>query len=504
MMRRRSFLKTAANAGALAALGDLGFLAQLPRVSADEATLDPQRVRFHPEIDALVRFLEETPRERLLEEVAGRVKAGLSYRDLLAALMLAGVRNIQPRPVGFKFHAVLVVNSAHLASLASPDSDRWLPIFWAIDQFKSSQAADVREGNWTMGPVDEAAVPPSHRARQALIDALEQWDEAAADAAVVGLVRTAGANELFEIFARYGARDFRDIGHKAIYVANSFRCLEVIGWYHAEPVLRSLAYALLDRSRDRENPAKSDFPADRPFRDNLETVKKIREHWTDGKPAPEVTTELLQVVRTGAPADMSEAVVRLLNKGAAPQAIFDGLFISAGELLMQAPGILSLHAMTFTNAAHYAWHRIQSDETRRLLLLQNAAFMPLYRGAPRGDAALRIDTLEPLAPTATGTEAVAEIFAEISTDRLAAARKTLAYLRANPNAQPLADAARRLIFLKGRDSHDYKFSSAVLEDHEHLSPPARDRLLAASVFYFKGAGEKDNDLVKRTRAAFAG
>ena len=81
---------------------------------------------------------------------------------MLAALLLAGVRNVQPRPsVGFKFHAVLVVNSAHLASLGSPDTDRWLPIFWALDHFKSSQAQDVREGNWTMGPVDESAVPPA-------------------------------------------------------------------------------------------------------------------------------------------------------------------------------------------------------------------------------------------------------------------------------------------------------------------------------------------------------
>ena len=103
--------------------------------------------------------LEETPRERLLEEVAARIKRGLSYRELLAALLLAGVRNIQPRPVGFKFHAVLVVNSAHLASLASPDSDRWLPIFWALDYFKDSQSRDVSEGDWTMGPVNESTVP---------------------------------------------------------------------------------------------------------------------------------------------------------------------------------------------------------------------------------------------------------------------------------------------------------------------------------------------------------
>src|SRR4051812_37857048 len=230
MIPRRSFLKTASSTGALALVGNLDFLSKLPRLSAAEVASEPQMVRFRPEIEPLVRLLEDTSRERVLEEVAARIHRGLTYRELLAALLLAGVRSIQPRPVGFKFHAVLVVNSAHLASLASPESDRWLPIFWAIDQFKVSQASNQREGNWTMGPVDEAAVPSSHRARAAFIEALEKWDEAAADAAIAGLVRNAGADELFEIFCRYGARDFREIGHKAIYVSNSFRCLEVIGW----------------------------------------------------------------------------------------------------------------------------------------------------------------------------------------------------------------------------------------------------------------------------------
>src|SRR5438094_206524 len=172
---RRHFLKTAAGTGALLGLGDLGFLSQLRPVSAAEAKLEPDMVRFNPEIEPLVRFLEDTPRERLLEEVAARIKRGLSYRDLLAALLLAGVRNIQPRPVGFKFHAVLVVNSAHLASLGSPDSDRWLPIFWALDHFKSSQAADERAGDWTVGPVRESAVAPTHKAKAAFIDAMENW-----------------------------------------------------------------------------------------------------------------------------------------------------------------------------------------------------------------------------------------------------------------------------------------------------------------------------------------
>ena len=118
---RRDFLKTAATTGASFGMGDLSFLSKLPGVSRAESMLKDKYVRFHPDNEPLVRLLEDTPRERLLEEVAARIKRGLSYRELLAALLLAGVRNIQPRPVGFKFHAVLVVNSAHLASIASPD-----------------------------------------------------------------------------------------------------------------------------------------------------------------------------------------------------------------------------------------------------------------------------------------------------------------------------------------------------------------------------------------------
>lgn len=502
MIHRRSFLKATGGAGAFAALGPLGFLSRLPSVSAAEAALEPRRVQFHPDIEPLVRLLEETPRERVLEEVAARIQKGLSYREVLAALLLAGVRDIQPRPVGFKFHAVLVVNSAHLASLASPDSDRWLPIFWAIDQFKSSQAADVKEGDWTMAPVDEAAVPPSHRARQAFIEAMDAWDESAADAAVVGFARTASADELFEVFCRYGARDFRDIGHKAIYVANSFRTLEVIGWQHAEPVLRSLAYALLERGGARVNPAKEDLPPDRPFRENIGLVKEVRRDWLGGRADIDAGLELLGPIRSGTAHDTSELALKLVNRGIAPRSVFEALFLGAGELLMREPGILSLHAMTFTNAIHYAWHRTHDDETRRLLLLQNAAFLPLFRKEAQSEG-IRLDALEPLAPEAKGEEAIAEIFADVSRDRLTAARKVLGHLKEHPDPAPFAQAARRLIFLKGRNSHDYKFSSAVLEDSERMSPAERARLLAASVFYLKGSGEKDNELVTRAREALA-
>ena len=498
---RRSFLKTTVGASALLGLGDLGFLARLRSVSAAEARLEPDIVRFNPDIEPLVRFLEDTPRERLLEETAARIKRGLSYRDLLAALLLAGVRNIQPRPVGFKFHAVLVVNSAHLASLSSPDSDRWLPIFWALDHFKSSQAQDVKEGDWTMRAVDESKIPAGQKAKQAFIEAVENWDEAAVDVAVSGLARSASAQEIFELFCRYCARDFRELGHKAIYTANSWRTLQCIGWQHAEPVLRSLAYALLDRTGDA-NPSKSDLPADRPGRHNVELNQKIRGDWLDGKPDPAATTEMLQAIRQGSAADTSEKAVDLLNRGAAPQSIWDAFFDGAGELLMREPGIRSIHAVTGTNALHFAWRHCASDATRRYLLLQNAAFLPLYRGNAKEK--VHIDDLQAAPLKSSGPQALEEIFAEINNDRMDAARKLLAWLKENPQPKAFIDAARVLIFLKGRDAHDYKFSSAVLEDYQHVSPAWRDRYLAASVFNLRGSGDSNNDLVKRTRAALRG
>jgi hypothetical protein len=168
---------------------------------------------------------------------------------------------------------------------------------------------------------------------------------------------------------------------------------------------------------------------------------------------------------------------------------------------MRQPGIVSLHAVTSTNALHFAYQTSASDETRKLLLLQNAAFLTLFRGEPADGKAVKIDLFEPRPLKAAGASALEEIFAEVSNDRMTAARKMLAYLKENPHPEKLIDAARQLVFLKGTNSHDYKFSSAVLEDYYHVSPPWRDRYLAASSFNLCGSGGLDNDLVKRTRAA---
>ncbi len=84
-----------------------------------------------------------------------------------------------------------------------------------------------------------------------------------------------------------------------------------------------------------------------------------------------------------------------------------------------------------------------------------------------------------------------------------AAAQILQYLQQGA-AEPLIDEARRLVFLKGTDSHDYKFSSAVLEDYYHLSSSWRDRYLAMAAYHLPGARSQDNQLTGRVQAALGG
>jgi hypothetical protein len=193
---------------------------------------------------------------------------------------------------------------------------------------------------------------------------------------------------------------------------------------------------------------------------------------------------------------MSKKVVDLLKSGCSARSIWDALFPAAGELVMSRPNILSIHAMTTFNALRRIFDTSMVEHTRRLALLQAAAFLPLFRG--KLDKAVHVDEVEP--QTAT----VEDVFAEVSKDRMAASRKVLGYLKEGGDASSLIHEARRLIFLKGRDAHDYKFSAAILEDSASLSPEWRDRLLASSVHYLKGSGAPDNGLLPRIREALKG
>ena len=342
-------------------------------------------------------------------------------------------------------------------------------------------------------------MPEAGDAAAAFVAAMERWNEAAADAAIATLVRTSTPEEIWPLFFRYGGRDYRSIGHKVIDVANSHRVLGIIGWKHAEPVLRSLAYALL--MHENGNPADRDDPADRPWRRNQEVVKAIPGDRQSSKPDREATLSMLYTLRAGSENDACNKVVELLRSGAGPQSIWDALFLGAGELVVRQSGIVALHAVTTTNAFRYCYDAADDEKARCLILLQSAAFLPMFRQSMAGRGNVRDFALDELQPDGSGN--VPDVFGAVNRDSKRAAQKTLAYFRDGGALKPWTEEARRLVVQKGTSVHDYKFAFAAMEDAEKISPEWMGHYLAASTSMLQGAGEAENPLVRRAVEALS-
>lgn len=507
---RRRVLSGISKAGALAALGDAaGFLRFSPLLAAD-AKVTPEIVQFRPEIEPLVRLIENTPREKCFEMMARELRAGRSYREFLAAMFLVGIRNVNPQPPGFKFHCVFVMHAAHQLSLDAPVQERLLPLFWALDYLKLSEQRDINDGDFHLRPV-RGTLPSAENAWKEFRTAMDAWDEERADRAVAALVRTKGAHEVIEGMWRYGARDYRNIGHKAIFAANSWRTLETIGWQHAEPVMRSLVLGMLDFGLEEK--VNGYAFADQCYLANAALAKasapKLPGAWAEESTGEgKATEEILAAVREGKPAEASAAAADSLLKGKvhAP-AVWDAVHLAAGELMMRVPGILGVHTVTSVNALHYAFRVSSDSETRLLMLLQGVGWMSQFAHemASRDDyGSVDITKLDDGEIANTPGEAAEEILSIVSSNRAEAATKAAQYAKTYPDPGAFQRAAQSLIFTKGRDAHDYKYSAAIFEDYGLVAPSWRPQMLATSVYYMRGSDLADSDLMKRAREAVRG
>jgi hypothetical protein len=178
------------------------------------------------------------------------------------------------------------------------------------------------------------------------------------------------------------------------------------------------------------------------------------------------------------------------------------VILCAGELMMRSPGIVAIHATTSANSLHYIYGASGDDTTRRLALLQAVGWQPLYRGRAKPPGGPSIDALEAAKPGTSGDEAVGEVFELVSTNRGQAAGKVLGYLNGGGSTDLVFDAARRLIFHKGKDSHDYKYGAAAWEECVLTSDPKwRGPMIAAALYNLPGSKTPDSPLMIRAREA---
>ncbi|MFN0057397.1 MAG: hypothetical protein ACKVX7_02985 [Planctomycetota bacterium] len=512
---RRDFLRFSASVGFLGGLGSLGALGN---VLAEQGNIGPDRVRLSTDIEPIVRVIEETSREKIFAAAAQLLRSGVDYRQFMAALYLAGIRNVDSRSSGSRFHCVYVINSAHQLALESPAQERFLPLFWALDDFKGAQASRPRP----MLTLD-ACTPSGADAIGRLRAAVHCWDRDAAEIALAGMARTCRAAEIFEELWRLGARDFRPIGHKAIFVTNTWRTLEIIGWQHAEPALRSLGQALAGNGTQFENGLRFE---DQCHRKNDELVQAyaaaLPRDWvepaTSGAAADAATAAaLLAPVRAGnAAIACCEALALLTQSKARAGAIWDVVHLAAAEFMLRNPDLGSVHAVTSVNALHFGFRVARSTETRLFLLLQAVGWMAHF--ALTGGLAAKPnpapdENILNLARSAAGglenfpddpVAAAEYIVNTMATDRSAVARGAFGFATRHANHPALLSAARRLVFTRATDPHGYKYPAAAFEDISVVSPAWQPHMLAASMLYIPAPSVPESGVIQRAKEAVAG
>src|SRR5688572_9174315 len=134
--------------------------------------------------------------------LAWKLRDGVTYRQFMAALFLAGLRSFKPASGG-AMHNVYVIHAAHQFSLDVRPEERLLPLFYALDSFKRSGPV-LQEDR--LQPL-RGSLPAAQKAWDEFHAAMEDWDSERADRAMVALVRSRGASEITEGLWRYGARD---------------------------------------------------------------------------------------------------------------------------------------------------------------------------------------------------------------------------------------------------------------------------------------------------------
>lgn len=458
--------------------------------------------------EELVALLENTSRGQVLERVSDQIRRGLGREHLLAALFYAATRNLlTSQTFGKEQHLLLYMYPVHRAAKHLG----WRPAMWAVDYFKWAQTAILEYQAEPMSDLAASALPAASTAGAEFERAMVEFDGARAEAAIVSLYRAGHRERVIEYLLRYGSKDFRHIGHKVIHVANGLRTLEVVGWEHAEVILRSVARTLALHYDVKGHDADSAWPR------NQQLVERMGPNWRDGKMPDEAIVSLIQELRAADANNACDAVLDWLNRGASPEAVWTAMLLSSAELMMSHPtAVEALHAVTASNAAYATFRASKSHKDQQLLLLQNAARVAEFHRYTAWWAARRkrparydvkIEELQPAPLSQARNEAVDEIFADIGTTperSLLAARKLMGFLSQHPSRlDDIAQRAQELGFACARDTHDLKLAVAVHEDAVRLPPAWRARFLAACSLRFYGSSAAPKPLTGRIESLLA-
>lgn len=293
---------------------------------------DASKALSFGELEPLVALMQETPVNRLLPTLTGKLKSGADLRRLVAAAALANARTFGGEDyVGF--HTLMALYPAFQMAKELPDKLQPLPVFKVL--YRNTNRIQEHGGrkDEVLHPVEPGKLPEGLPPGEALRAAVHRKDVKAAEETLAALAQVS-AEDAFN-YLLHTVQESTEV-HRVVLPYRAWSLLDLTGRAHAETLLRqSVRYCVRAESYSR-SPESTESQALLP---KLLEQHKLLERTPGKREADDAWVEKLsQTLFTSTASQAAEAAAAALAEGFAPDTIGEAISLAANQLVLRDHG----------------------------------------------------------------------------------------------------------------------------------------------------------------------
>ena len=329
---RRGFLADVGRGALVATVGgrlalDMGFADTL----AEEAKAD--RLTFGA-LEPLVGLMQETPVDRLMSVLIGKLNEGADLGDLVSAAAFANARTFGGEDY-IGFHTMMALAPAYHMSKELPENRRVLPVLKVL--YRNTNriqefGGPSKEVLHTVQPGPLSAGRPNG---ETLREAVRAKDMEAAERTFAALSRGNPEDAFNDVL--YAVQDNTEV-HRTVLPYRSWDLLGLIGREHAATLLRQSVRYCVKSERDWRHTAEMDRP--RTVLPRVMDEYKLAGRSEFGKREADDTwiDKTSKAIFEASPEHAAEIAGAALAEGFAPASIGEAIALAANQLVLRDAG----------------------------------------------------------------------------------------------------------------------------------------------------------------------
>jgi hypothetical protein len=284
------------------------------------------------ELEPLVCLMQETPANKLLPILAGKLKSGTELKRLVAAAACANARTFGGEDyVGF--HTMMALSpSLHLAR-ELPEAQQPLPVFKVL--YRNTNRIQERGGRKeeVLHPVQPAKLSEGKPTGEALREAVRRKDLAGAEQTLAALTRRSADDAFNDLL--YAVQDNTEV-HRVVLPYRAWDLLDLIGREHAHTLLRqSVRYCV----KAEMSPRNAIWDEPRTLLPKLLEQHRLLDRKPGTRAAEDTwVDEFSQTLFKSTPSQAAEAAAAALEEGFTPADVGEAISLAANQLILRDMG----------------------------------------------------------------------------------------------------------------------------------------------------------------------